>query len=97
MEESKKDRIIRLLKADVGMREICRIEGISNTPVYKVMEQIGMEHRKIGKRKQMEDIRSAVSIGRFICPGIQYCVRCKHIFESVCPLGGESIDNSYLG
>lgn len=84
MEETQKARIIQLLKDGVGVRGICRIEGISNTPVYKAMKELGMGHKKMEKRQAEE---AMVKVARFVCPGIEHCAICKHIFESVCPLG----------
>ena len=74
MEETRKDRIARMLKANVGVREICRIEGISNTPVYKVMKETGLRRK------------GAVQVEEFVCPGISHCVTCKHVFQYPCPL-----------
>lgn len=48
---TQKARIIQLLKDGVGIREICRREGISNSLVYKAMKEIGMERNKMAKRK----------------------------------------------
>ncbi len=86
MEETRKDRIIRMLEANVGVREICRIEGISNGPIYRVMKETGLRHKKIGKNHNKE-VEGAVHVEEFVCPGIRHCVTCKHIFQHPCPLG----------
>lgn len=85
MEETRKDRIARMLKANVGIREICRMEGISNTPVYKVMKETGLRRKKIGKNHNKE-VEGAIQTEEFVCPGISHCVTCKYVFQYPCPL-----------
>ena len=82
--EAKYHEIEGLVRQGLKEVEICKIAGVSNTPVRKVKVQLGIIVDKTNRYDLQP--RQNPKLEDFVCPGIKGCVICRHQFQHGCPM-----------
>lgn len=91
--EKQKNNTIKLLQAGYGICRISKIESVSKTAIYKIIDETGIrEKRGYAKMKFEKQLSVAIEEAKsnFICPGIGNCGGGKRMFQYPCLLGYDS-------
>ena len=84
--KAKESEIIYLLAGGASRKTICSTTGVANTVVMRISRETGL--RDVSPGKYMNKKGAVVKTEKFVCPGLEYCVHCRHAFEEfVCPMG----------
>jgi hypothetical protein len=90
--EEKRAKIKQLVVSQISqtgyvhVNSICRQEHISNGPIYRILDELGIQHR-IMPRSKAEDLIDDGIQDNFKCLGVtSNCGNCKRAFQYPCPL-----------
>jgi hypothetical protein len=91
---NQRERLERIVKEQVSstgyvhINELCRQENISNSPIYKILDELGIERQKIFKK--IPNSQPMLLRDEFRCTGIgKECAHCRRIFQYPCPMAKE--------
>lgn len=93
--EDKRARIRQLVTSQlsetgyVHVNSICREEHISNTPIYRILDELDINYKTAVRSKDNDLVHDAIQ-DNFKCEGVtSNCGNCKRIFQYPCPLAIE--------